>query len=460
MADVGIRIKAIDEASGVFGKVAAEAGKLQGAVSAVSGGFAALGGVAAAAAAGIGFATQIKDAIDLADSFNKLSQKSGVAVESLSRLNYAAGLADVSTEALSTGLKKLNVSISAAAGGSAEKAALFKALGVSVKDAAGNVLSADKVMAQLADSFADSGDTANKAAVAVELFGKAGTDLIPLLNAGSKGLNEMGDEAQKLGIVLGTEFAKNAEEFNDNLHKISVSGQGLFVTLAGDLVKGLGAAAKAASEAAIEGGKLAAVYAGLQALFTGDDMHKANVAMVQGVEVLMAAENALDKARATGDTARIERLTKAVALRKEELKVTQNYRAMLEADAKKREEDNKPKPTQDSKAIKDAAAAIAKRTNAPKETGNAFAAEQDAAKEWAKALESAGKFVDDLTAKNLDLGKSEAALKVYMESTAAAINEKTNPAMNDMVKAAYQANIALEAMGKLADVIELLSKER
>ena len=187
MADVGIRIKAIDEASGVFGKVAAEAGKLQGAVSAVSGGFAALGGVAAAAAAGIGFATQIKDAIDLADSFNKLSQKSGVAVESLSRLNYAAGLADVSTEALSTGLKKLNVSISAAAGGSAEKAALFKALGVSVKDAAGNVLSADKVMAQLADSFADSGDTANKAAVAVELFGKAGTDLIPLLNAGSKG---------------------------------------------------------------------------------------------------------------------------------------------------------------------------------------------------------------------------------------------------------------------------------
>ena len=97
-------------------------------------------------------------------------------------------------------------------------------------------------------------------------------------------------------------------------------------------------------------------------------------------------------------------------------------------------------------------------SNAPKETGNAFAAEQDAAKEWAKALESAGKASDELVAKNLDLSKSQAALKTYMESAAAAINEKTNPAMNDMVKAAYEANIALEALGKLADVIEAQQK--
>jgi len=459
MAEVGIKIKATDEASSVFGKVASEAGKLQSSVASVGAGFAALGGAAVAGLSVIGFGEKIKESIDLADSFNKLSQKTGVAVESLSRLNYAAGLSDVSTEALSTGLKKLNLNISAAANGSAEQATLFKSLGISVKDVAGNVVSADKVLSQLADRFAESGDNADKTAIAVAALGKSGADLIPFLNAGSKGLGEMGDEAQKLGIVLGSDFAKSAEEFNDNIAKISLASQGLFVTLAGDLVKGLGATAKAMAEASVEGGKFAAVIAGIETLLTGDDLYKANVDMVKGTELLMAAENALDKARAAGDTARIARLEKAVALRREELQVTQNYRAMLEGDAKKAEADNKPKPTTSSAAIKAAVSAISKPTGAPpRDTANPFAAEQDAAKEWAKALEAAGKASQDLVAKNLDLSKSQADLKTYMESAAAAINEKTNPAMNEMVKTALEANIALEAMGKLADVVEAQQK--
>lgn len=459
MADIGIKIKATDEASSVFGKVASEAGKLQSSVASVGAGFAALGGAAVAGLSVITFAGKIKESIDLADSFNKLSQKTGVAVESLSKLNYAAGLSDVSTEALATGLKKLNLNISAAANGSAEQAALFKSLGISVKDVAGNVVSADKVLAQLADRFAESGDNADKTAIAVAALGKSGADLIPFLNAGAKGLSEMGDEAQKLGIVLGADFAKNAEEFNDNIAKINLAGQGLFVTLAGDLVKGLGATVKAMAEASIEGGKFAAVMAGIQTLLTGDDLYKANVDMVKGVELLMAAESALDKARAAGDTARIARLEKAVELRRQEVQVTQNYRTMLEADAKKAEADNKPKPTTSSATIRSAAAAISKPTGAPeKEKGNEFRGEQEAAKEWAKALEAAGKASQDLVAKNQDLSKSQAELKAYMESAAAVLNEKTNPAMNEMVKAALEANIALEAMGKLADVIEAQQK--
>ena len=458
MADVGIKIRATDEASGVFSKVAAEAGKLQTSVASAGTSFAALGTAAVAGLSVISFATKIKDAIDMADSFNKLSQKTGVAVESLSKLNYAAGLADVSTEALSTGLKKLNVNISAAAGGSAEQAAVFKALGISVKDAAGNVLGADKIMAKLADSFAESGDGANKAAVAVALFGKAGTDLIPLLNAGSKGLSDMGDEAKKLGIVMGADFAKNAEEFNDNLHKISLAGQGLFVTLGGDLVKGLGATVKAMAEASLEGGKLAAVIAGIQTLFTGDDQYKNDKALVEQTTLMLQLEKSLGVARASGNAAYIKSREDALAAVNAEIKATMSYRKVLQGAADDKAAAEKPKPTQDSAAIKAAAASIAKRTNAPKETGNAFTAEQDAAKEWAKALEAAGKASDELVAKNLDLSKSQAALKTYMESAAAAINEKTNPAMNAMVKAAYEANIALEALGKLADVVEAQQK--
>lgn len=461
MADVGIKIRATDEASGVFGKVAAEAGKLQGAVSNVGSSFAALGTAAIAGMSVISFAGQIKQTIDLADSFNKLSQKTGIAVEDFSKLNYAASLADVSTETLAAGMRKLNLSIADAAGGNKEKAALFNALGVSFKDAAGQALSADKVFSSLSDALAKSADGAEKIAVGSDLMGKGFEGLVPLVNTGAKGLADMGDEAKKLGIVMGADFAKNAEEFNDNLRRINVAGQGLFVTLAGDLVKGLGDAAREMAQAAIDGGKLAGVIAGIQTLFTGTDQYKNDKKLVEQTELMLSLEKSLGVARASGNAAYIKSREDALAAVNAEIKTTMSYRKLLqdmESDKKKNEP---PKPTGVTPNVKAANALLGSSGNGPKtpkDTANAFAGEQEAAKEWAKAYEGATKARDDLIAKNLGLSKSEENLKRYMESTASAINEKTNPAMNAMVESALQANIALEAMGKLADVIEAQQK--
>lgn len=464
MADVGIKIRATDEASGVFNKVAAEAGKLQTSVASVGTSFAALGSAAVAGVSVISFATKIKDAIDVADAFNKLSQKTGVAVESLSKLNYAAGLADVSTEALATGMRKLNISIAQAAGGNEAKIALFKALGVSIKDSSGHALAADKVFASLSDVMSKSGDGAEKIAVGSELMGKGFVDLVPLANAGAKGLKDMGDEATKLGIVMSADFAKNAEEFNDNLHKMSLAGQGLMVTLGGDLVRLLGEASSEMAKAAIEGGKLAGVWAGLKSIFNGPKQYQNDRALVEQADILWNLEKALVQQKAEGyaiDSKVVQSTMKQIENVKSQLAVTQQQRKELAGLAKDKEESDAE--TQrllrggPSKALRDANALLGNGGNAPKppkEKGNAFSGEQEAAKEWAKALEAAGKASDELVAKNLDLSKSESALKVYMESAAAVLNEKTNPAMNAMVKAAYEANIALEAMGKLADVIE------
>jgi len=461
MADVGIKIRATDEASGVFGKVAAEAGKLQGAVSNVGSSFAALGTAAIAGMSVISFAGQIKQTIDLADSFNKLSQKTGIAVEDFSKLNYAASLADVSTETLAAGMRKLNISIADAAGGNKEKAALFNALGVSFKDAAGQALSADKVFSSLSDALAKSADGAEKIAVGSDLMGKGFEGLVPLVNTGAKGLADMGDEAKKLGIVMGADFAKNAEEFNDNLRRINVAGQGLFVTLAGDLVKGLGDAAREMAQAAIDGGKLAGVIAGIQTLFTGTDQYKNDKKLVEQTELMLSLEKSLTVARKSGNAAYIKSREDALAAVNAEIKTTMSYRKLLqdmETDKKKNEP---PKPTGVTPNVKAANALLGSSGNGPKtpkDTANAFAGEQEAAKEWAKAYEGATKARDDLIAKNLGLSKSEEDLKRYMESTAPAINEKTNPAMNAMVQSALQANIALETMGKLADVIEAQQK--
>lgn len=228
-------ITAKDETStGVNGAIA-NIGRIGGAytglISPITGAVAAIGAATAKLAA------DFKGAIDTGDQLNKLSQKTGIAVEKLSELAYAGDLADVNLESLATGVKKLSVNMAEAATNTNSKAAeAFKALGVAVKDANGNLRSSDEVMADIAEQFANMKDGAGKTALAVALFGKAGADLIPLLNQGGRGLAEMADEAKKLGLVMTGDTAKAAEEFNDNLRKLTLSSSALGRSIAADLL--------------------------------------------------------------------------------------------------------------------------------------------------------------------------------------------------------------------------------
>ena len=188
-------------------------------------------GVSASAAANM-----VRMSLEAADAAGKLAQRSGVAVEELTRLQYAARLAGVSGETMATGLKKLNVSINDAATGGKEASAAFKAIGVSVVDASGRMKSADRVMAEMADAFADAEDGAGKTALAVKLLGKAGDEMIPLLNAGGEALRQMSAEADKLGVTIGRDFAKESETFNDNIERIKLGSQSWAKVLAADLL--------------------------------------------------------------------------------------------------------------------------------------------------------------------------------------------------------------------------------
>jgi hypothetical protein len=178
----------------------------------------------------------VKQSIDAADEMSKAAQSAGVTVEALSGLKYAADLAGVSFEGLQTGLKKLNTNIFEANQGSKSQAEAFKMLGISVKDAEGNLKSADGVLVELAERFSKMPDGVEKSALAVQIFGKAGTDLIPLLNSGANGIKELTDEADRLGIVLDTNTAKAAEEFNDQMSRVGYAFDGLKLQLASALL--------------------------------------------------------------------------------------------------------------------------------------------------------------------------------------------------------------------------------
>lgn len=210
-------------------------GQLDGLSSAAKKAGAALVGALAVGS----FAGFIKDSIDAADAANESSQAVGLAVDEYTALKFAAGEAGVGTEQLGSALGKFNKTIDAAANGGAKQLEAFARLGISVRDAGGAVKTNQQLFAEVADVFQQMPDGVQKSALAMQLFGKSGAALIPLLNEGSAGLAKMRQLAEELGLVLSSEQAKNADAFNDNLSILGQVADGAANKISGDLLPSL-----------------------------------------------------------------------------------------------------------------------------------------------------------------------------------------------------------------------------
>lgn len=208
-------------------------------------------GVAAAA-----MAVFTKQSINAADHISKLSQSTGIGTEELSALAYAGDLANVPIEALATSVSRFNRNIYDATRGTGDAGKAFTAMGISIKDANGNLKSADQLIAEVADKFAGYEDGVEKSAIAMLLFGKAGAQMIPLLNAGGEGLRQMKEEAKQLGLTIDSETGKAAEQFNDNLTRLGAAARGLGNTMMRELLPTLVEFSDKTVDAAKDGGAL------------------------------------------------------------------------------------------------------------------------------------------------------------------------------------------------------------
>ena len=184
-------------------------------------------------------AAMVRSSINAADQMGKLAQKAGVSVESLSSLAYVADLSGSNTEALTSSLVKLTKNLSDANQGIGESKKGFDALGISVKNSDGTLKSADTALIEIADKFASFADGAEKTALAVNLFGKSGADLIPFLNTGAAGIKQLQQEADRLGITLSGQTSQAAAQFNDNLTRLQAVSRGLFNRIAAELLPSL-----------------------------------------------------------------------------------------------------------------------------------------------------------------------------------------------------------------------------
>jgi hypothetical protein len=165
-----------------------------------------------------------KAAIDSADELNDLSQKLGVSVETLAGFKLVADQSGTTVEAMGQAIKKLSVYMT-------DHADKLKSAGIEAK-------TADGALIELADLFAKMPDGVQKTATAVEVFGKAGTDMIPVLNQGGAALQAMIEKGQELNPIT-TAMAQNADAFNDALGEMKLRASGVAVVMADELLKSL-----------------------------------------------------------------------------------------------------------------------------------------------------------------------------------------------------------------------------
>lgn len=228
----------LSAATGQFGQMAEAAaafGPIGIAIVAVT---VALAGMTVAASAAI---TAVDALASSTEQLTNLAQKTGVSTQQLQGLQFAFQNAGIAADSLNTGLRFLAKSI-------ADDAPELAQLGVKSKNVG-------EAFLEIADAFANSADGANKTAFAIRLLGRAGSDLIPVLNLGSEALREQQREAAAMGKILGTDSVtalgqadKAMDELKNRVEALKVQVTLLAVPAVTDLVKALNTLLRSALE--------------------------------------------------------------------------------------------------------------------------------------------------------------------------------------------------------------------
>lgn len=177
-------------------------------------------GAAGLTAAGVAMGAMVKKSADAGDEMDKMSKRTGLAADFLSKMKYASELSGTSIESFEKGIKKLQQSASDAKDGLKTYTREFDKLGISVTDQNGNLKNSEQLFLETTAALSKMENHTAKAAIASKLFGRAGTQLLPVLADGQKGMMSMMEEADKLGYTWTNKTAKSAADLNDSFARV------------------------------------------------------------------------------------------------------------------------------------------------------------------------------------------------------------------------------------------------
>lgn len=176
---------------------------------------------------------------EASESMDNLAKRTGVGAEEFQRMASAAASTGIGAEELANGLTILNRNLFMARKGGSEAAKAFASLGPSVLNAVKRGASAEEVFALTADAIARIDDPAKRAALSMAVLGRAGARMIPLLSKGSEGINELGNQAQELGVIFDHDAIKASEKFIKSFKTLKMIATGFKNIIGIGLIKAI-----------------------------------------------------------------------------------------------------------------------------------------------------------------------------------------------------------------------------
>ena len=162
------------------------------------------------------FLTTAKIFADVGDALEEMSQRTGVSVEALSEIGFAAELSGANMETLEKGLRAMQRTIVEAGSGSKSAADALGRIGLNVDELL--ALSPEHQFKAIADQMARITDPTIRAATALDIFSRSGTQLLPLMAEGAAGIEALQSQAREFGLTIGTQDAKAAALLNDTFN--------------------------------------------------------------------------------------------------------------------------------------------------------------------------------------------------------------------------------------------------
>lgn len=183
----------------------------------------------------IGIKKIVGGTIAARDEIAKFSRATGIAVETMSAMGFAAERSGSSLEGFQKGAKGLLIQMQGVRDGMAESQRAFDQLGVTVLTESGNLRGFEDVFGDIAQALSEMSNETEKAAIAQRVFGRSGLALVPLLESGRQGIKDLTDEAERLGITFDEKAAREAEAAADALTNFGTAmkalGQDLSTTV-------------------------------------------------------------------------------------------------------------------------------------------------------------------------------------------------------------------------------------
>lgn len=230
------RVTGLQRLSGSIGNVR---DKLQGMVQQGQAGLERLGALAGrlsllfGAAGGGAFALGAEAATAAAEA-SKFASMVGLSTGNWQEYAGAANLAGAEADELASLMLTLQERAVNAARGEKGDIEMLQLMGISAKNAKGELKNADTLLLELADrvkKMREAGEMGKAAGIMNQLGGEEGARLLDLLKNGREGLLAMRKEARELGLVLSDEALESALEYGSAINRVKATFRGLGLTL-------------------------------------------------------------------------------------------------------------------------------------------------------------------------------------------------------------------------------------